>query len=149
MSHSPLNKSNPLLGDVIFMFSPVSTSTWHENNVKKRNAFDLIAIAFLCRQDPLIATRVQIYKSTIHVFCGCKLPSQLLLKPCVIIERKQNKYYLKMRSLLLNLFLLVSGFSCISAAAPFSRGLSSSSVSPSLFGIRGGGLFGGKDDEKK
>jgi len=50
-----------------------------------------------------------------------------------------------MRSLLLSLLLLVSGISCVSARMPFSRGLSTSSVS--LFGMRGGGLFGGKDEK--
>ena len=53
-----------------------------------------------------------------------------------------------MISLLLNLLLLVSGFSCVAAGVPFSRGLPTSSASVSLFGIRGGGLFGGKDDKK-
>jgi len=52
-----------------------------------------------------------------------------------------------MRSLLFNLLLLVLGVSCVSAGVPFSRGVSSSSVS--LFGIRGGGLFGGGKDDKK
>lgn len=50
-----------------------------------------------------------------------------------------------MRSLLVNILLLASAFCSVSAGIPFSRGVSSSSAS--LFGIRGGGLFG-KDGAK-
>jgi hypothetical protein len=49
-----------------------------------------------------------------------------------------------MRSLLLNLLLLIAGFSSSLAASPFTRGVTSSA----LFGIRAGGLFGGKDEKK-
>ena len=56
-----------------------------------------------------------------------------------------------MRSFLLNfLLLLLSGASVAAAAAgtPFSRG-GLARNRPALFGIRGGGLFGGGKDEKK
>lgn len=49
-----------------------------------------------------------------------------------------------MRSFFLNFVLLLSSGLSVAARTPFSRGL----TTPSLFGIRGGGLFGGKDDKK-
>ncbi|CAB9504100.1 expressed unknown protein [Seminavis robusta] len=52
-----------------------------------------------------------------------------------------------MRSFLLSCMLLAAGFSSVVGGTPFSRGLGASN---SLFGIpRGGGLFGGKDQEKE
>lgn len=51
-----------------------------------------------------------------------------------------------MMKYLLQIALLVSSGVCVSAATPFTRSVA---ISPSLFGIRGGGLFGGNKEDKQ